>query len=295
MSRRKVIVNNLLEQIRLDKNVTKEQLERETESLYTMASQNKVGSKIMAQVPLYMIAIDNSYQRTETFSKRKGEEIALNFIEEAYDPIKLNLRNGIFYCPAGQHRIYAHIKMGRQFITAELFSVPYEQEVHIYLSQDDNRSKLTPYDRYKAGLAARRWEDIQLHNICEKYNISISSQRNGSSLSSISTAKRIIDTYGASGLEWICSVLQDCDWTSEKKGLDSRIFRALKNVYKKTNGSDKAKEDITHYFIGKSPTQFFGAAIAAYPERDVERALTNFLLDIVERRRTGKGNWALVK
>lgn len=101
--------------------------------------------------------------------------------------------------------------------------------------------------------------------------------------------------YGPSGLEWICSVLKDCDWTTERKGLDSRIFRALKNVYKKTEGSDKAKEDITHYFIGKSPTQFFAAAIAAYPERDVERALTNFLLDIVSRRRTGKGNWSLVK
>lgn len=292
---RKIIVNNLLNQIRLDKNVTKEQLERETESLYTMASQNKVGSKIMAQVPLYMIAIDNTYQRTETFSKTKGEEIALNFIEEAYDPIKLNLRNGIFYCPAGQHRIYAHIKMGRQFITSELFSVPYEQEVHIYLSQDDNRSKLTPYDRYKAGLAAGKREDVLLHNICNKYHISISSHRNGNELSSISTAKRILNTYGTTGLEWVCEILNDCSWTSEKKGLDSRIFRALKNVYRSTEGSEKAKSDITTYLIGKSPIQFFAASIAAYPERDIERALTNFLLDIVERRRTGKGNWALVK
>ena len=292
---KRVIVNNLLDDIRTQNEITKEQIARESENLYLLASHNKVGSKIMAQVPLYMIAIDNTYQRTETFSKRKGEEIALNFIEEAYDPIKLNLRNGIFYCPAGQHRLYAHILMGRQFITAELFSVTYEQEVHIYLSQDDNRSKLTPYDRYKAGLAARRWEDIQLHNICEKYNISISSQRNGNSLSSISTAKKIIDVYGASGLEWICCILKDCNWTMDKKGLDSRIFRALKNVYKKTEGSEKAKSDITNYLIGKSPIQFFAASIAAYPERDIERALTNFLLDIVERRRTGKGNWALVK
>lgn len=292
---KRIVVNDLLNEIRTQNNITTDQLARESENLYLLASHNKVGSKIMAQVPLYMIAIDNSYQRTETFSKTKGEEIALNFIEEAYDPIKLNLRNGIFYCPAGQHRIYAHIKMGRQFITSELFSVPYEQEVHIYLSQDDNRSKLTPYDRYKAGLAARRWEDIQLHNICEKYNISISSQRNGNNLSSISTAKKIIDVYGASGLEWICCILKDCNWTMDKKGLDSRIFRALKNVYKKTEGSEKAKSDITTYLIGKSPIQFFAASIAAYPERDVERALTNFLLDIVERRRTGKGNWSLVK
>lgn len=292
---KRVIVNNLLDDIRTQNEITKEQIARESENLYLLVSHNKVGSKIMAQVPLYMIAIDNTYQRTETFSKAKGEEIALNFIEEAYDPIKLNLRNGIFYCPAGQHRIYAHIKMGRQFITSELFSVTYEQEVHIYLSQDDNRSKLTPYDRYKAGLAAGKREDVLLHNICNKYHISISSHRYGNELSSISTAKRILNTYGTTGLEWVCEILNDCSWTSEKKGLDSRIFRALKNVYRSTEGSEKAKSDITTYLIGKSPTQFFAASIAAYPERDIERALTNFLLDIVERRRTGKGNWSLVK
>ena len=292
---KRVIVNDLLNEIRRQCEVTKEQLERETENLYLLASHNKVGNKIMAQVPLYMVAIDNTYQRTETFSKQKGDEIALNFIEEAYDPIKLNLRNGIFYCPAGQHRIYAHIRMGRQYITSELFSVSYEQEVHIYLSQDDNRSKLSPYDRYKAGLAAGRREDVLLHNICMKYNISITSQRNGKELSSISTAKRILNTYGSTGLEWVCEILDNSGWTGEKKGLDSRIFRALKNIYRTTEGSEKAKSDISAYMIGKSPMQFFAASIAAYPERDMERALTNFLLDIVNRKRTGKGNWSLVK
>ena len=291
---KKIVVNNLLEEIRQNKNVTKAQLERETESLYLLASSNKVGNKIMAQVPLYMVSIDDTYQRTETFSKAKGEEIALNFIEEAYDPIKLNLRDGIFYCPAGQHRIYAHIKMCRPYITAELFSVPYDQEVHIYLSQDDNRSKLSPYDRYKAGLAARKREDIELYNICQKYGITISSKRDGYSLSSISTAKNILNTCGNAGLEWVCQILEQCSWTREKKGLDSRIFRALKNVYKET-GSEQAKSDIISYFIGKTPIQFFAASIAAYPESDVERALTNFLLDIVTWCRSGKGHWALVK
>ena len=77
----------------------------------------------MASVPLYLIYIDDTYQRTETFSKAKASEIAANFIEAAYDPIKLNYRNGRFFCPAGQHRIYAHILMGKTSIEAELFSV----------------------------------------------------------------------------------------------------------------------------------------------------------------------------
>lgn len=108
-----------------------------------------------------------------------------------------------------------------------------------------NRSKLTPYDCCKAGLAAGVKEDILLHNICKRYHIAISSHRNGNELSSISTAKRILNTYRSTGLEWVCEILDDCGWTSEKKGMDSRIFRALKNVYKKTEGSEKAKQDIT--------------------------------------------------
>lgn len=102
----KIVVNNILNDIREINEITEKMVQFDTERLYNMASQNKIGNKIMASVPLYLIYIDDSYQRTETFSKAKASEIAANFIEAAYDPIKLNYRDGRFYCPAGQHRIW---------------------------------------------------------------------------------------------------------------------------------------------------------------------------------------------
>lgn len=55
----KTSVNTLLNNIRQIKNVTDEQIKREIESLYAIAARNKTGNKIIADVPLYMLAIDN--------------------------------------------------------------------------------------------------------------------------------------------------------------------------------------------------------------------------------------------
>ena len=92
----KVCVNEALEAIRVSMNLTEVDIQNDAERLFSIASENKIGNKIMANVPLYLIYIDDSYQRTETFSKEKANGIAANFIEAAYDPIKLNYRDGRF-------------------------------------------------------------------------------------------------------------------------------------------------------------------------------------------------------
>ena len=285
---RKVVVNQMLEKIRKEKEVTESQLRREISSLFNMASQNRMGNKIMAQVPLYMIALDENYQRTENFSKAKGDQIAANFIEEAYDPIKLNWRDGLLYCPAGQHRIYAHIIMKKDFITAELFKVPYEAEVDIYLSQDDNRSKLTPYDRYKAGLAAKKETSLALQNICSEFDViilpkMISAPRQ---LRSITIAEDILKTYGERGLRWILSILAESNWLDEPRALDSRIFRALRNTYRKAilvsvEEVESCKRRIIATFSETTPERFYASSQIKIPTMDAEVAMTRVLADIV--------------
>lgn len=285
---RKVVVNQMLEKIRKEKEVTESQLRREISSLFNMASQNRMGNKIMAQVPLYMIALDENYQRTENFSKAKGDQIAANFIEEAYDPIKLNWRDGLLYCPAGQHRIYAHIIMKKDFITAELFKVPYEAEVDIYLSQDDNRSKLAPYDRYKAGLAAKKETSLALQNICSEFDViilpkMISAPRQ---LRSITIAEDILKTYGERGLRWILSILAESNWLDEPRALDSRIFRALRNTYRKAilvsvEEVESCKRRIIATFSETTPERFYASSQIKIPTMDAEVAMTRVLADIV--------------
>ena len=230
---KRIIVNEELNKLRFLLGLTEETIQGDVERLFNIASHNKVGNKIMANVPLCLIYIDDSYQRTETFSKAKASEIAANFIEAAYDPIKLNYRDGRFYCPAGQHRIYAHMLMHREYIGAELFQSDYESEIDIFLTQDDNRSKLTPYDRYKAGLAAGKYEDVTLTKICNKYGVRIGTKAKASDtqLGSITTAKGILNQYGEKGLIWIFDIIESAGWKNLIRAFDSRTFRALKRVY----------------------------------------------------------------
>lgn len=288
---RKVSVNRMLESVRREEKVSENQLKREIKSLFQMAEQNKIGNKIMAQVPLYMIAIDGSYQRTENFSKAKGDEIAANFIEEAYDPIKLNWRDGLLYCPAGQHRIYAHLIMQKDFITAELFKMSYEAEVSIYLSQDDNRSKLTPYDRYKAGLAANKEINVTLQKVCHAFGITIApkiSLNATRQLRGITIAEKILEVYGEKGLSWILSIIAEADWLDEPKSLDSRIFRALRNVYRKTielsaNEREECRQRIIEEFRKTTPILFYAKSQAVVPSRDAEIAMTHVLNGLIQQ------------
>ena len=282
---KKILVNDALEHIRKINMVTENNIINDAKRLYDIASGNKVGNKIMASVPLYLIYIDDTYQRTETFSKAKASEIAANFIEAAYDPIKLNYRNGRFFCPAGQHRIYAHILMGKTSIEAELFSVTYNEEIDVFLTQDDNRSKLTPYDRFKAGLAFGKWEDVTLKELCDKYNVEIGTKsvREKGNIGSITTAKGILTTFGAEGLEWILSVIQESGWTTEKRGYDSRTFRALKNVYSRTE-QGKGKNKLVAYLKKTTPVLLYANSVAKYPTKDPESAMTFELMSVIQEK-----------
>lgn len=185
--------------------------------------------------------------------------------------------------------------MGRESIPAELFSVPLEKEIEIYLSQDDNRSKLTPYDRFKAGLAAGRTEDTTLYRICDRYNIMIgpASEAKNYRLGSITTAKNILMVHGEEALEWILGVVCDSGWDGQPKAFDSRIIRALRNAYAKIEQSAGASErentqTLVQYLKRFTPVGLFIKSQEAYPGRDIETAMGWFLADIVSGKRQGK-------
>lgn len=279
---KRVLVNESLDKIRREKNLTEKDIVNDAKRLFNIASQNKVGNKIIANVPLYLIYIDDTYQRTETFSKSKANEIALNFIEAAYDPVKLNYREGRFYCPAGQHRIYAHILMKKETIGAELFKGTRNDEINIFLTQDDNRSKLTPYDRYKAGLACGKMEDEILHEVCANYGVSVGAKANAeeAKLGSVTTAKGIIQQYGKNGLVWIFEVIEHANWKRLPRAFDSRTFRALKRVYSVYGNSEIATKRLVQYMSKTAPIILSGLALSIYPYSDVQQALSNYLIDI---------------
>lgn len=284
-------VENMLNELRKKENYTMEQVEKESRRVYELAQQTgKVYSKVFAAVPLELIHIDEGYQRTENFSKAKGDQIAFNFKEEVYEPVKLNYRDGAFYCPSGQHRIYAHIKMGREYIVSELISCPREAEIAVFLYQDDNRSKLTPYDRWKAGCELGMPTDKTLKEICLEYGVSLGKVSGKARLGSITTARQIIEHDGKEMLRLVFETVIDAGWREMPKAWDSRMFRAIYKLYlNRIAPADRLykRKTLLAYLEGKTPEEVFAAALIAY-HKDPESAILELFTDVVKGKRQGR-------
>ena len=77
----KVCVNEALEAIRVSMNLTEVDIQNDAERLFSIASENKIGNKIMANVPLYLIYIDDSYQRQKPFPRKRQMELLLTLLK----------------------------------------------------------------------------------------------------------------------------------------------------------------------------------------------------------------------
>lgn len=283
------VVETLLNNLRATKGVSREQVAKESDRVYkTALMTGQVCGHIFMGVPLELIHIDSGYQRTGTFNKAKGNQIAAEFSEAVYEPIKLNYRDGAFYCPSGQHRIYAHLKMEREFIISELISCSREEEIAIFLYQDDNRSKLSPYDRWKAGVALGYEEDVALQEICEQYRLQIGKVQGKARLGSITTARHIIEKYGKEMLSFIFDTIEKAGWHDEPKAWDSRIVRSLYKLYTTRSYSiQDSRDKLLRFLKGKTPQEVYANALLAYPT-DLESALLDLFTDIVSGKRRGK-------
>lgn len=258
----------------------------------TAISNSSTKGKYTYEVPLILVHIDESYQRTETFSKAKGDAIALDFSEFVYEPIKLNYRNGKFYCPSGQHRIYAHIKMRRNTIYSELVCCTRNEEIAIFLFQDDNRSKLSQYDRFKAGCELGLIEDVALRDSCEAMGITIGKPGGRAQLNAVVASKAIIRRGGEETFRFVLSLIIDCGWEKQKRAFDTRMMRALNVVFNtEITGKEErkeAKERIVNYIKREkyTPDHVFG--IASVYQKDIETGLKSFFIDVIQCKRIKK-------
>lgn len=258
----------------------------------TAISNSSTKGKYTYEVPLILVHIDEGYQRTETFSKAKGDAIALDFSEFVYEPIKLNYRDGKFYCPSGQHRIYAHIKMRRNTIYSELVCCTRNEEIAIFLFQDDNRSKLSQYDRFKAGCELGLVEDVALRDVCNKLNVTIGKPGGRAQLNAIVAAKTIIHRGGADTFAFVLSLIKECGWENKHRAFDTRILRAL-NVLFNTEivgevEREEAKRAIVNYIRREkyTPDHVFGVAVIY--QKDIETGLKMFFSDVANGKRIKK-------
>jgi hypothetical protein len=243
-----------------------------------------IGYLKMAYVPLSEMKIDLDYQRVAT---KKVDKISNEWDVNKCDPISLSYRNGKFYITDGQHRYLPAVRNGESHLPGIIRTgLTQKDEAKIFVSQNDNVSRLTPYDTFKGNILLEDVVDCTIQRLCKKYNVIISqSQTKGAKgvLGSLTEARSIVRINGANCLEWIFKIIKACGWSDISGGYSSYIMRTLKTSYiNNIDDLDKTGEYVCNTLEKTTPSYFRAEAVLEYVERDATSACGMLLMKKIQ-------------
>lgn len=280
------IVAEALKDLKKRMKITPEQEHDRTEFIVEQSKRNgKIGDFTIIEVPVELLNIDLSYQRTETFDVVRANKIARNFHKNELDPVHISYRDGKFYIVDGQHRVYAFILLNRKYITGRMDYMSFTEEVKAFMHQHEDK-ELSPYDLYKAGLAISDPVDTALKDLTEKYGVEIAAtrSRNGvAKLQSITAAKDIICVEGIEALEWVFQLIHDTKWENEPSAYSSLILRTFKQVYNRyAREMSHVYPTLVDYLNNMTPTSLLHNAKTSFPMRHDMSAMFTLIVTAIE-------------
>ncbi len=203
-------------------------------------------------VDLEQIGFDNSYQRGETGGIKK---IMADFDKNAFGvPLVAQRDDGTLWCVDGRQRLTAVKKLGWKTVRVEVFrSDGPEHEANVFRIVNANRTKLKPWDLFKAKLAAQDANAWALKNTVESVGLFISDGvRNNSRtanswkhISAISLMEKLhtrsVDKIKSlERLRRVLSVAAEA-WAEDKFALGNEIIGGLWSFY--TKRGDEVVDD----------------------------------------------------
>lgn len=172
----------------------------------------------------------------------KAEEIAENFNEDKFDPIKGYLKGDDFVDVAdGMHRVVACVKNNKDSeekmkVLVEILPCDEHDAVITFLGQQSGRKPMTVSDTYRAGVKANIQEYIDFKHLFEEENIQITVEKNKldnpvGKITPSSTALRMVERDKEMLIK-IINLIKNLDWCgSEKNAFVMRNFSVLKKLY----------------------------------------------------------------
>lgn len=251
-----------------------------------------------ALIPLTLLHIDETYQRTENFSIKRVHKIVDEWDHDREGVITVFFRNNKYFVSDGMHRVMAHILREDYFIVASIGKdLGYQHEVETFRDQEVNARRPSAYDRLKANAAIGDPLANDVFNTCKANGFTISPKKKASEskmLCCSSLITKIVQIYGKEHLDDILEVLLESNWANDTLGL-SRIFisvisygiRTISNIIRK---SDTHRLFCEENYIGFclpallkqiSPRRFEAEALVLYPDYQMEKAMNNLIKDIV--------------
>lgn len=223
----------------------------------------RIGNKLIAEVPISLMRIDDSYQRLVQNNIKK---LMRNWNDDECQALLVSYRDGYFYIMDGQHRfVVANVKNISHLVCEVYTGLTREEEAERFAKQNDNITRLTTYDTFKANLVYKEPTDMAIKRICDKYNITVKKSNCSKNLQSVSHARRIINDGGSGALEWIFSVISDANWEDFKQAYGSDMLDSLYYAMQmNSNDLVKTKQNLVSALSETNPIEIIGIGDVKY-------------------------------
>lgn len=166
----------------------------------------------------------------------KVQEIAQNFNEDKFDPVKVYIKNGKLYVADGAHRVVAFVINGEIKMLVEVLNCSEYEAILTFLGQQSARKSMSVADTYRAGVKANIREYIEFKNLFETYNIQIVTDDNKleNPIGKVTPSRELLRMAknNTELLELIIKTIKAIDWTgSEKSAFTLRMFQIFKKLF----------------------------------------------------------------
>jgi len=181
------------------------------------------------KIPIRNLVANQDYQRTLSLSH--VNRTAENFDILQINPVKVSLRDGVYYVFNGQHTIETVARVSGSRDTPVWCMVyhdlEYQVEADIFAKQQKYVKALSPYEIFMANIEAGSEMHLMIKSLVESYSMSLSSSRSiPNSICAISALESIFTRYGFHILDQTLYILVST-WEGDPFSLSANMLKAV--------------------------------------------------------------------
>lgn len=231
-----------------------------------IANATKFGNITIAYIPLDFMFVNADYQRPP---QRSINRIAANFDENKCGFLLVNYdkSTGKFAIVDGQHRFLAAQQAGIKNLPCQILNLESaKSEAMVFARQNENVTRVSGYDKFRAKVFAGDPNAKQISEICRKHGVTM--VRNGYSVGKTRSITAIEKTFRKSAdcLDWVLDVLMDkTTWGRYDKGLQARYINMLSSLYNDAKANLDFENTIINTMRSVSPDNLWVVAKHKYP------------------------------
>ena len=274
----------------------------ELKGLLAIAKANGQSVAII-KVPVYMMAIDESYQTVDRTARN------LHYLTSRWDERKIGVLTvvphedeGLFYIVDGYGRWQASQIVDKEKYTtldcAVLLNAPVDArerqkfEAELFANQNRDVAKLKPVDKHGALQVLEDPAALALDELQKKYGFSIGNRKykgeNTTGIKINSIYQNLcsgIRAHGKDLADWYFDVCKRSGFATKTYGYARYTYTALRDMYNLyPHRRNEIADILVEYFRPTTPHGFKAISVAKYPNLDGPAACSMYAEDIITEK-----------